>query len=107
MPIWATARQGLNHWRVTMRTYKTQAFQVVGLIERLSNESIYCKFWQVVLNGFPKLLIEAMEEVLTGLLTASPVRKGRVKGSYTKMAIFLTGKPRPGGRGGLTFWQIA
>jgi len=39
---------------------------------------------------------------LTGLLPASPVRKGGVKGSYTKMAIFLTGKPRPGGRGGFT-----
>ncbi|KPK16917.1 MAG: hypothetical protein AMK69_25980 [Nitrospira bacterium SG8_3] len=40
--------------------------------------------------------------VLTGLLPASPVRKGGVKGSYTKMAIFLTGKLRPGGRGGFT-----
>ena len=39
---------------------------------------------------------------LTGLLRASPVWKGGVKGSYTKMAIFLTGKPRPGGRGGFT-----
>jgi hypothetical protein len=42
---------------------------------------------------------------LTGLLPASPVRKGGVKGSYTKMAIFLTGKPRPGGRGGFTFYE--
>jgi hypothetical protein len=41
--------------------------------------------------------------LLTGLLPASPVRKGGVKGSYTKMAIFLTGKPRPGGRGGFTY----
>jgi hypothetical protein len=40
--------------------------------------------------------------LLTDLLPASPVRKGGVKGSYTKMAIFLTGKPRPGGRGGFT-----
>jgi hypothetical protein len=40
--------------------------------------------------------------LVTGLLPASPVRKGGVKGSYTKMAIFLTGKPRPGGRGGFT-----
>jgi hypothetical protein len=42
---------------------------------------------------------------LTGLLPASPVRKGGVKGSYTKMAIFLTGKARPGGRGGFTPYE--
>jgi excisionase family DNA binding protein len=42
------------------------------------------------------------QRLSTGLLPASPVRKGGVKGSYTKMAIFLTGKPRPGGRGGFT-----
>ena len=41
----------------------------------------------------------------SGLLPASPVRKGGVKGSYTKMAIFLTGKARPGGRGGFTFYE--
>jgi hypothetical protein len=43
---------------------------------------------------------------LTGLLPASPVRKGGIKGSYTKMAIFLTGKPRPGGRGGFTLGTL-
>jgi len=32
---------------------------------------------------------------LTDLLPASPVRKGGVKGSYTKMAIFLTGCVSP------------
>jgi hypothetical protein len=36
------------------------------------------------------------------LLPASPVREGGVKGSYTKMESFLTGKPRPEGRGGFT-----
>ena len=39
---------------------------------------------------------------LTGVLPASPARKGGVKGSYTKMSVFLSGKPRPGGRGGFT-----
>jgi hypothetical protein len=43
--------------------------------------------------------------MLTGLLSASPVRNGGVKGSYTKMEIFLTGcvSPRsepPPGRAG-------
>jgi len=40
---------------------------------------------------------------LTGVLPASPARKGGVEGSYTKMSVFLTGKPRPEGRGGFTF----
>ena len=52
--------------------------------------------------GLPLRDIENGMGFLTGLLPASPVRKGGVKGSYTKMAIFLTGKPRPGGRGGFT-----
>jgi len=39
---------------------------------------------------------------LTGVLPASPARKGGVKGSYTKISVFLSGKPRPGGRGGFT-----
>ena len=39
---------------------------------------------------------------LTGLLPASPVRKDGCKGSYTKMAVFLTGKLRPEGREGFT-----
>jgi hypothetical protein len=51
------------------------------------------------------------EARLTGLLPASPVRKGGVKGSYTKMAIFLTGcvsprsEPPPGRAGRLHFGQ--
>jgi len=40
--------------------------------------------------------------IFTGMLPASPVRKGGVEGSYLKMASFLSGKPRPGGRGGFT-----
>jgi ABC-2 type transport system ATP-binding protein len=34
---------------------------------------------------------------LTGVLPASPARKGGVKGSYTKMFFFLSGKPRQKG----------
>ena len=40
--------------------------------------------------------------LLTGPLPASPVRKGGVEGSYTRMAIFLTGKPRSEEREGFT-----
>jgi len=47
-------------------------------------------------------LLQFVVENLTGLLPASPVRKGGVKGSYTKMAIFAPRKPRPEGRGGFT-----
>jgi hypothetical protein len=39
-----------------------------------------------------KWLYGGLRGLLTGLLPASPVRKGGVKGSYTKMAIFLTGE---------------
>jgi len=42
------------------------------------------------------------DRLLTGVLPASPARKGGVKGSYTKMSVFLTGKPRPGRAGGFT-----
>jgi hypothetical protein len=54
---------------------------------------------------FPIQLHRHSKTSLTGLLPASPVRKGGVKGRYTKMAIFLTGKPRPGGRGGFTLQE--
>jgi hypothetical protein len=41
------------------------------------------------------------------MLPASPVWKGGVEGSYLKMANFLSGKPRPGGRGGFTLkWRL-
>ena len=40
---------------------------------------------------------------LTGLLPASPARKGGVQGSYNEMSLFLTGKPRAEARGGFTF----
>jgi len=43
---------------------------------------------------------------LTGVLPASPARKGGVKGSYTKMSFFLSGKPRPEGREGFTCWHL-
>ncbi len=56
--------------------------------------------WALVGNVFDHF--SHCKSFWTGLLPASPVRKGGVKGSYTKMAIFLTGKPRPGGRGGFT-----
>jgi len=36
---------------------------------------------------------------VTGLLSASPALQGGVEGSFIKIAIFLTGKPRPFGRG--------
>jgi hypothetical protein len=39
---------------------------------------------------------------MAGMLPASPGRKGGVKGSYLKMVDFLSGKARPGGRGGFT-----
>jgi hypothetical protein len=39
---------------------------------------------------------------LTGMLPASPVRKGGIEGIYLKMANFLSGKPHPGGREGFT-----
>jgi len=44
---------------------------------------------------------------LTGSLPANPVLQGGVKGSYTKIFIFLTGKPRPSGRGGFTNNTVA
>jgi hypothetical protein len=40
---------------------------------------------------------------LTGSLPATPVLQDGVKGSYMKMFIFLTGKPRPSGRRSFTF----
>ena len=48
---------------------------------------------------------------MTGLLPASPAREGGVKGSYTKMAIFLTGcvsprsEPPPGRAGRLHMYS--
>jgi len=47
-------------------------------------------------------LVGVLFALLTGSLPASPVLQGGVKGSYTKIFIFLTGKPRPSGRGGFT-----
>ncbi len=44
-----------------------------------------------------------MKFSLTGLLPASPVRKGGVEGSYNELFLFLTGKPRAEARGGFTF----
>lgn len=49
-------------------------------------------------------------QVLTGVLSASPVRGGGVKGSYTKLSVFLSrarstaarNNPRPEGRRGFT-----
>jgi hypothetical protein len=53
-----------------------------------------------------------VHEILTGMLPGhevlpqgrTPVWKGGVEGSYLKMAKFLSGKPRPGGRGGFNFY---
>jgi hypothetical protein len=40
---------------------------------------------------------------LTGLLPASTALQGGVEGGFMKIAIFLTGKPRPLGRGASLF----
>jgi hypothetical protein len=39
---------------------------------------------------------------VTGELPASPVRKDEGEGSFTRMSLFLTGKPCPEGRAGFT-----
>ncbi|NVM22152.1 MAG: hypothetical protein HWN68_10285 [Desulfobacterales bacterium] len=48
-----------------------------------------------------------LRDFLTGLLPASPVRKGGVEGSYSEMFVFLTGKPRAEARGGFTFGIVS
>jgi len=77
------------------------------VISREKNQKYVGKTLQVLVEGG----VKRTDALLTGVLPASPARKGGVKrGSYTKMSVFLSGlrstavrqNPRPGGWGGFT-----